>query len=118
VFRRRDPCILFMDEGFGYKELAPQLRVLGYEIKCHQEHHNKKQGVEDDENIAICAENNWLLTTTDKNLVLRYRDLLKKHKQSVVFTSNNKKNLKRGSMHLRKRGQQLSAAGGKCHPLG
>lgn len=89
MFRRHDPCILFMDEGFGYKELAPQLRVLGYEIKCHQEHHNKKQGISDDVNILICSDNNWLLTTTDKNLVLRYRELLSKHRQSVVFTSNN-----------------------------
>ena len=78
-----------MDEGFGYKELAPRLRVLNYQIECHQEHHNKKQSISDDINILICAENNWLLTTTDKNLVLRYRDLLNKHKQSVVFTSNN-----------------------------
>lgn len=78
-----------MDEGFGLKELAPQLRATGYQIHCHQHHHNKRQGVKDDENILICAKNNWLLTTTDKNLVLRYRDLLRIHKQSVVFTSNN-----------------------------
>lgn len=78
-----------MDEGFGHKELAPRLRAIGYQIYCHQEHHCKRQGIKDDENIRICAANNWLLTTTDKNLVLRYRDLLRTHKQSVVFTSNN-----------------------------
>jgi hypothetical protein len=78
-----------MDEGFGYKDLSPQLRVIGYQIYCHQEHNHKRQGIKDDENIVVCAKNNWLLTTTDKNLVLRYRDLLHKHKQSVVFTSNN-----------------------------
>lgn len=78
-----------MDEGFGHKELAPRLRAIGYQIHCHQQHHSKKQGVKDDENILICARNHWLLTTTDKNHVLRYRDLLRIHKQSVVFTSNN-----------------------------
>jgi hypothetical protein len=78
-----------MDEGFGYKELGPELEKVGYSLVCHQPHYNKRQGVKDEENIVLCASKLWLLTTTDKNIVLRHRDLLHKHRQSVIFTSNN-----------------------------
>jgi hypothetical protein len=89
VFRQRDLCVLFLDEGFGHRELGPALEGIGYSIVCHQKHHNKRQGIKDDEIIPDCAKNNWLLVTTDKNMVLRYRDLLKQHRQALVFTSNN-----------------------------
>ncbi len=79
-----------MDDGFGYKELAPELKKIGYQLVSHHEYHNKRQGVKDEEIIPLCAENNWLLTTTDKNMVLRHRELLKRHGQSLVFTSNNR----------------------------
>ena len=90
MYRHHDPCILYLDDCFGYKELAPELEKIGYQLICHGEYHNKRQGVKDEEIIPLCARSNWLLTTTDKNMVLRHRELLKRHRQSLVFTSNNR----------------------------
>lgn len=100
--------------------------MLSYKIVTHQEHYNKKQGVTDEENIVLCAKNDWLLTTTDKNLVLRYRDLLHKHKQCVVFTSNNQekfetwiKALTKAKMAIERNWKKTAPSWvGRLHPTG
>ena len=37
MYRRHDECALFLDEGFGHKELAPELEKLNYTINLPPE---------------------------------------------------------------------------------
>jgi predicted nuclease of predicted toxin-antitoxin system len=89
VFRRHEPCVLFVDDCLGHKQLIAALVTQGFTVIGHQEKFGKRQSVKDDEIIPYCAGSKLLIATTDKNMVLRHRDLLRAHKQCVIFTTNN-----------------------------
>ena len=89
MFRRHEPCVLFVDECFGHKRLLAALREQGFVVVGFQEKYGKAQGIKDEKFIPHCAESGLLIVTTDKNMVLRHRELLNDHKQCVVFTTNN-----------------------------
>jgi hypothetical protein len=90
VYRRREECALFVDECFGRKELVAALRKEGFNTIGFEERFDNRQSVGDEEIIPRCAKETLLIVTTDKNMILRHRDLLNRHKQCVIFTTNGK----------------------------
>jgi len=88
VYKRHDPCILYVDDCFGHTELVKALREVHFVVVGHHEQYDNRQSVKDEEIIPLCASNKWLIATTDKNMILRHRGLLVRHRQSVIFTTN------------------------------
>ncbi len=95
MYKRHDPCILFVDECFGHNDLLVALRGVQFQIVGHHEVYDNRQNVKDEELIPYCAKGKLLIATTDKNMILRHRYLLNFHRQCVIFTTNcNDDNLK------------------------
>lgn len=81
--------MLFVDDCFGHKQLLAALKAQEFEVKGFYDLFGKEQNVKDEKIIPQCAKQRLLIVTTDKNMVLRHRDLLKQHKQCVIFTTSN-----------------------------
>jgi len=77
-----------VDECFGHKQLVAALTDAGFNAIGFEAKFDKRQNVEDEEIIPHCSKEKLLIVTTDKNMVLLHRNLLKKHKQCVIFTTN------------------------------
>jgi predicted nuclease of predicted toxin-antitoxin system len=88
VFRRHEQCVLFVDDCFGHKQLVDALRKEGFIVVAFEDKFDKRQNVKDTEIIPYCSENTLLIATTDKDMVLRHRDLLNERRQCVIFTTN------------------------------
>jgi len=89
VFRCHEPCVLFVDDCFGHKALVAALKGKEFSVVGFHEVFGKEQNIKDEKIIPHCAKHKLLIVTTDKNMVLRHRDLLNQHQQCVIFTTSN-----------------------------
>jgi predicted nuclease of predicted toxin-antitoxin system len=78
-----------VDDCFGHKLLIAALKGQGFEVVGMHDGFGKEQNLKDEKIIPYCAKRKFLIATTDKNMVLRHRELLNKHRQCIIFTTNN-----------------------------
>lgn len=85
VKKRREECVLFLDEGFAAESVAVRLRTAGFTVQRFpewflDENGSVKRNVEDPEVIRFCHRNGWLLVTRDHEMKNTHREEIKKQK--------------------------------------
>jgi predicted nuclease of predicted toxin-antitoxin system len=94
VKKRREECVLFLDEGFAAESVAVRLRTAGFTVQRFHEWFKDATGqaqrnVEDPEVIRFCHKNGWLLVTKDHEMKNTHREEIKKTEVSILATAHN-----------------------------
>ncbi len=94
VKKRREECVLFLDEGFAAESVAVRLRTAGFTVQRFYEWFKDESGqarpnVEDPEVIHFCHKNGWLLVTKDHEMKNTHREEIKRTEVSILATAHN-----------------------------
>lgn len=94
VKKRREECVLFLDEGFSAESVAVRLRTAGFTVQrfpewFKDEHGNVRKNVEDPEVIRFCHKNGWLLVTRDHEMKNTHREEIKRTDVAILATAHN-----------------------------
>ena len=94
VKKRREECVLFLDEGFSAESIAIRLRTAGFTVqRFHEwfrdENDQIKRGVQDAEVLKFCNTNGWLLVTTDHEMKHLHREEISKTELAILATAHN-----------------------------
>jgi uncharacterized protein with PIN domain len=94
VKKRREECVLFLDEGFSAESVAVRLRTAGFTVqRFHEwftdENGNARKNVEDPEVIQFCHKNGWLLVTRDHEMKRLHRSEIAKTDVAILATAHN-----------------------------
>ena len=94
VKKRREECVLFLDEGFSAESVAVRLRTAGFTVQRFPEWFRDERGevrrnVEDPEVIRFCHKNGWLLVTRDHEMRNTHREEIKKTEIAILATAHN-----------------------------
>jgi uncharacterized protein with PIN domain len=94
VKKRREECVLFLDEGFAAESVAVRLRTAGFTVQrfpewFQDEHGQTKRNVGDPEVIRFCHKNGWLLVTRDHEMKNTHREEIKRTEVAILATAHN-----------------------------
>lgn len=94
VKKRREECVLFLDEGFSSESVAVRLRTAGFTVQRFPEWFRDESGearrnVEDPEVIRFCNRNGWLLVSKDHEMKNVHREEIKRTEIAVLATAHN-----------------------------
>jgi predicted nuclease of predicted toxin-antitoxin system len=94
VKKRREGCVLFLDEGFSAESVAVRLRTADFTVQRFPEWFKDTNGearrnVEDPEVIRFCDKNDWLLVTTDHEMKNTHREEIRKTEVAIIATAHN-----------------------------
>lgn len=94
VKKRREECVLFLDEGFSAESVAVRLRTAGFTVQrfpewFSDEHGQIRRNVEDPEVIRFCHRNRWMLVTRDHEMKNTHREEIKKTEVAILATAHN-----------------------------
>jgi uncharacterized protein with PIN domain len=94
VKKRREECVLFLDEGFSAESVAVRLRTAGFTVQRFPEWFRDEQGqarrnVEDPEVIRFCHRNGWMLVTRDHEMKNTHREEIKRTEVAILATAHN-----------------------------
>jgi predicted nuclease of predicted toxin-antitoxin system len=94
IKKRREECVLFLDEGFSAESVATRLSTAGFTVQRFPEWFRDDSGkvrvnVEDPEIIRFCHKNGWLLVTTDHEMKNMHLEEIKKTEVAILATSHN-----------------------------
>jgi predicted nuclease of predicted toxin-antitoxin system len=94
VKKRREECVLFLDEGFSAESVAVRLRTAGFTVQrfpewFRDEHGQIRRNVEDPEVIRFCHRNSWMLVTRDHEMKNTHREEIKKTEVAILATAHN-----------------------------
>jgi uncharacterized protein with PIN domain len=94
VKKRREECVLFLDEGFSAESVAVRLRTAGFTVQRFPEWFRDEWGrvrpnVEDPEVIRFCHKNGWVLVTRDHEMKNTHREEIKKTEVAILATAHN-----------------------------
>jgi PIN like domain len=94
VKKRRDKCVLFLDECFGKRGIYERLKEAGFEIERFKDHFKRadatpEQKVKDPRVIKLCHEKGWNLVTTDSNMQFTHVEEIKKTNILIFATAHN-----------------------------
>ncbi|MFI5118008.1 MAG: DUF5615 family PIN-like protein [Terriglobales bacterium] len=94
VKKRREECVLFLDEGFSAESVAVRLRTGGFTVQRFPEWFRDNNGqtrinVEDPEVIRFCNKNGWLLVTKDHEMKNVHREEIKRTSVAILATAHN-----------------------------
>lgn len=94
VKKRREECVLFLDEGFSAQSVAVRLRTAGFTVQrfpewFRDEYGNTRRNVEDPEVIRFCHRNGWLLVTRDHEMKNTHREEIKRTEIAILSTAHN-----------------------------
>lgn len=94
VKKRREECVLFLDEGFSAESVAVRLRTAGFTVQrfpewFRDEHGQIRRNVEDPEVISFCHRNGWMLVTRDHEMKNTHREEIKKTEVAILATAHN-----------------------------
>jgi predicted nuclease of predicted toxin-antitoxin system len=95
VKKRREECVLFLDEGFAAESVAVRLRTAGFTVQRFHEWFKDESGqarrnVEDPEVIRFCHKNGWLLVTKDHEMKNTHYEEIRRTEIAILATANNK----------------------------
>jgi predicted nuclease of predicted toxin-antitoxin system len=94
VKKRREECVLFLDEGFSAESVAVRLRTAGFTVQRFPEWFvdadgRVRQNVEDPEVIRFCDKNGWMLVTRDHEMKNMHRVEIKRTQVAILATAHN-----------------------------
>jgi hypothetical protein len=94
VKKRREECVLFLDDGFSAESIATRLRTAGFTVQRFSEwfldeHGKKLENVLDPEIIEFCHKNGWLLVTADHEMKNTHRGEIKRTEVAILATAHN-----------------------------
>ena len=94
VKKRREECVLFLDEGFSAESVAIRLRTAGFTVQRFPEWFKDENGqplrnVPDSEIIKFCHKNGWLLLTRDHEMKNLHRQEILKTDIAILATAHN-----------------------------
>ena len=94
VKKRREECVLFLDEGFSAESVAVRRRTAGFTVQrfpewFRDEHGQIRRNVEDPEVIRFCHRNGWMLVTRDHEMKNTHREDIKKTEVAILATAHN-----------------------------
>lgn len=91
--KRHDPCILFLEDGFGTESWPQKLLEAGFRVECFAHHFikdgRKEDGVKDPPIIRFCNEKKFLLVTLDKAMRFTQIEAIKKTTIGILATESN-----------------------------
>lgn len=94
VKKRREECVLFLDEGFSAESVAIRLRTAGFTVQRFPEWFKDENGqvrrnVEDPEVIRFCQKTGWMLVTRDHEMRNTHREEIRKTDVAILATAHN-----------------------------
>jgi len=94
VKKRREECVLFLDEGFSAKSVAVRLSTAGFTVQRFPEWFKDENGdvrrnVEDPEVIRFCQKTGWMLVTRDHEMKSTHREEIKRTDVAILATAHN-----------------------------
>lgn len=94
VKKRREECVIFLDEGFSAESVAVRLRTAGFTVQRFPEWFVDENGevtrnVEDPEVIRFCHKNGWLLLTRDHEMKNLHRAEIRRTDIAILATAHN-----------------------------
>jgi uncharacterized protein with PIN domain len=94
VKKRREECVLFLDEGFAAESVATRLRTAGFTVQRFHEWFRDqddklRQNVKDPEIIHFCHKNGWMLVTRDHEMKNLHRQEIKRTDVAILATAHN-----------------------------
>ena len=94
VKKRREECVLFLDEVFSAESVAVRLRTAGFTVQRFPEWFRDEDGqvrrnVEDPEVIRFCHKNGWMLVTRDHEMKNTHRREIRKTEVAILATAHN-----------------------------
>jgi predicted nuclease of predicted toxin-antitoxin system len=94
VKKRREECVLFLDEGFSAESVATRLRTAGFTVQRFPEWFTDEDGstrknVSDIEIIKFCHKNGWMLVTRDHEMKKLHREEIRKTDVAILSTAHN-----------------------------
>jgi predicted nuclease of predicted toxin-antitoxin system len=94
VKKRREECVLFLDEGFSAESVAIRLRTAGFTVQRFPEWFRDEAGqplrnILDPEVIKFCARNGWMLVTRDHEMKNLHRQEIRKSDVAILATAHN-----------------------------
>lgn len=94
VKKRREECVLFLDEGFSAESVAVRLRTAGFTVQrfpewFRDENGQPRRNVLDPEIIRFCHKNGWLLVTRDHEMKNLHREEIRKSDIAILATAHN-----------------------------
>lgn len=94
VKKRREECVLFLDDGFSAQSVAVRLRTAGFTVQRFPEWFKDESGqplrnVLDPEVIRFCHKNGWMLVTKDHEMKNTHWEEIKKTEVAILATSHN-----------------------------
>lgn len=93
--KQREPCILFLEAGFGLHEHPDALTGYGWVVECFGHHFRDADGrisdnVKDPALIKFADSHKWVLITTDKQMRYTHVETIKRSEVAIIATVNNK----------------------------
>jgi hypothetical protein len=90
--KRRDECVLFLEEGFGTTDNPRRLQDAGFQVVCFaadftHEHKNRIR-VTDPKLINHCCKHRYVLFTMDKSMRHTHVDVIKKTDVAIIATES------------------------------
>jgi uncharacterized protein with PIN domain len=94
VKKRREECVLFLDEGFSAPSVAERLRTAGFTVQRFPEWFKDGTGqplrnIPDSEIIRFCYKNGWMLVTRDHEMKNMHREDIRKTDIAILASSHN-----------------------------
>lgn len=94
VKKRREECVLFLDEGFSAESVATRLRTAGFTVQRFPEWFRDATGqplrnIPDTEVIRFCHKNGWMLVTRDHEMKNMHRAEIRKTDVAILATAHN-----------------------------
>jgi predicted nuclease of predicted toxin-antitoxin system len=94
VRKRREECVLFLDEGFSAESVAVRLRTAGFTVQRFPEWFKDDNGeplrnVPDSEVIQFCDRNGWMLVSRDHEMKNMHREEIRKSEVAILATAHN-----------------------------
>lgn len=94
VKKRREECVLFLDDGFSAESVAVRLRTAGFTVQRFpewflDENGRKLENVKDPEVIRFCHKTGWLLVTKDHEMKNLHREEIRKSDVAILSTAHN-----------------------------
>ena len=94
VKKRREGCVLFLDEGFSAESVAIRLRTAGFTVQRFPEWFKNAddqplRNVSDSEVIKFCHKNGWMLVTRDHEMKNMHREDIRKTDVAILATAHN-----------------------------
>jgi hypothetical protein len=94
VKKRREGCVLFLDEGFSAESVAVRLSTAGFTVQRFPEWFKDENGyvrrnVGDPEVIRFCHTTGWMLVTRDHEMKNTHREEIKRTDVAILATAHN-----------------------------